>query len=349
MTIARTCERIASLEFPDETRLRLEALWAGLTKPAGSLGQLEAAGTRYACIRNTAEPSLDSKAVYVFCADHGVTAEGVSRYPREVTAEMMRNFVRGGAAINVLCRMHEADARIVDIGVAGPKVEGVLDYRLGEGTANFALEPAMSRALAGRALETGIRLADEAAARFDIVGLGEMGIGNSTPAAALLAAFAGLSGVEVAGRGTGLDDDGVARKARVIDRALALHQPHAGDPLGVLAALGGFEIAGIAGFILGAAARRLPVMLDGFISCAGALIAVALCPLALRTCLFSHVSAEQAHRRMLTFLGVEPLLSLDLRLGEGTGAVLGIHLVEAAVRLLTEMATFEGAQVSRAE
>lgn len=347
-TIVETCSQIEALEFSDEVRARVETRWAGLTKPVGSLGRLESAGTRYACIRDTTEPRLSSKAIYVFCADHGVVAEGVSVYPQAVTVEMMRNFVRGGAAINVLCRMHEVTARIVDIGVAGPKVEGALGYRLAAGTANFAVEPAMSRTVAERAVETGIRLGADAAVHFDIAGVGEMGIGNSTSSAALLAAFAGLSGTEAAGRGTGLDDDGVARKAHVIDRALALHRPDAKDPVGVLASIGGLEIAGIAGFILGAAAHRLPVMLDGFISCAGAVVARALCPAAMRTCLFSHVSAEQAHQRMLDFLDVRPLLALDLRLGEGTGAVLGIHLVEAAVRLLSEMATFEDAQVSRA-
>lgn len=347
--IDRTCEQIAALAFPEALRFRVEARWGGLTKPVGSLGQLEAAGTRYACIRNTAEPHLESKAIYVFCADHGVVAEGVSRYPQSVTMEMMRNFVRGGAAINVLCQVHEIEAVIVDIGAAGEKVEEVLDCRLANGTSNFAKMPAMSRELAARAVETGIHLAEEAADRFEIVGLGDMGIGNSTAAAALLAAFAGLSGAEVAGRGTGLDDEGVARKGRVIDEALAMHQPNPKDPLGVLAAVGGLEIAGIAGFILGAAAHRLPVMLDGFISCAGALVARALSPEAMRTCFFSHASAEQAHRRMLDFLEARPLLSLDLRLGEGTGAALGIHLLETSIRLLTEMATFDAAGVSRAE
>ncbi|MCC6264520.1 MAG: nicotinate-nucleotide--dimethylbenzimidazole phosphoribosyltransferase [Bryobacterales bacterium] len=348
-SINRTREQIAALAFPEALRARVEARWAGLTKPVGSLGQLEEAGTRYACIRNTAEPHLEKKAIYVFCGDHGVVAEGVSRYPQAVTMEMMRNFARGGAAINVLCQAHEMEAVIVDIGAAGATVEEVLDCRLANGTENFAKRPAMSRELAARAVETGIELAKEAAGRFDIVGLGEMGIGNSTSAAALLAAFAGLSGEEAAGRGTGLDDAGVARKARVIDEALALHQPCNLDALGVLAAVGGLEIAGIAGFILGAAAQRLPVMLDGFISCAGAVVAKELCPAALRTCLFSHESAEQGHRRMLSFLDVRPLLALDLRLGEGTGAVLGIHLVETAVRLLMEMATFDAAGVSRAE
>ena len=347
--IQQTCEQIAALPFPGALRSRVEARWAGLTKPVGSLGQLEEAGTRYACIRNSAEPHLETKAVYVFCADHGVVAEGVSRYPQSVTMEMMRNFVRGGAAINVLCQAHNVEAVIVDIGAAGERVEDVLDCRLADGTANFARTAAMPRALAASAVETGIELAKEAAGRFDIVGLGEMGIGNSTAAAALLAAFAGLSGPEVAGRGTGLDETGVERKARVIDAALALHQPRPEDPLGVLALLGGLEIAAIAGFLLGAAAHRLPVMLDGFISCAGAVVARAFCPEVMRACLFSHESADMAHRRMLAFLEARPLLALDLRLGEGTGAVLGIHLVETSIRLLTEMATFDAAGVSRAE
>lgn len=347
--IDRTCEEVLSQEYPDSLRARLEARWDGLTKPPGSLGQLETLATRYACIRNVAEPRLERKGMYVFCGDHGVVAEGVSLYPQGVTVEMMRNFVRGGAAINVLCRVHDIEAVIVDMGAAGEKVEEVLDCRVADGTANFAQQPAMTRDQASRALETGIELAAEAAARFDVVGLGEMGIGNTTSAAALLAAFAGLRGADVAGRGTGMDDAGVLRKAQVIDRALALHQVDPKDPLGVLAAVGGLEIAGIAGFVLGAASHRLPVMLDGFISCAGALVARALCADAMRVCLFSHASAEQAHRRMLAYLNARPLLELDLRLGEGTGAALGIHLLEASVRLLTEMATFESAGVSRAE
>lgn len=346
--IDRTCERIAEQTYSDALRVRLETRWDGLTKPPGSLGQLEALGTRYACIRNTAEPRLERKGMYVFCADHGVVAEGVSLYPQSVTVEMMRNFVAGGAAINVLCRVHEIEAVIVDIGAAGEKVEEVLDCRVADGTANFARQAAMSRETAAHAVETGIELAAAAAERFDVVGLGEMGIGNTTAAAALLAAFAGLSGADVAGRGTGMDSTGVRHKAEVIDAALALHQPNPKDQLGVLAALGGLEIAGIAGFVLGAAAHRLPVMLDGFISCAGAVVAQALCPAAMQACLFSHASAEQAHRRMLQHLGARPLLELDLRLGEGTGAALGIHLLETSVRLLTEMATFDAAGVSQA-
>lgn len=346
--IDQTCEQIAALPFHDALRERVEARWNGLTKPPGSLGQLESIGTRYACIRNTPDPHLESKAIFVFCADHGVVAEGISLYPQAVTVEMMRNFANGGAAINVLCQAHGIEAIIVDIGAAGDKVEDVLDCRLANGTANFAETPAMSPQLAERAVETGIALATDAAKRFDVVGLGEMGIGNTTSAAALLAAFAGISGLDAAGRGTGLDDAGVARKAQVIDRAIALHRPRRDDPLGTLAAVGGLEIAAIAGFILGAAAQRLPVMLDGFIACAGALVARAFCPLAMRSCLFSHVSAEQAHRRMLAFLDARPLLELDLRLGEGTGAALGIHLLETSVRLLNEMATFDSAGVSKA-
>lgn len=347
--IDRTCEQIAALEYPTELRERLSERWNSLTKPIGSLGQLEAIGTQYACIRNTVEPHLGSKVIYVFCADHGVVAEGVSLYPQSVTVEMMRNFVRGGAAINVLCQAHEMEAVIVDMGAAGEKVEDVLDCRLANGTANFAEEPAMSIDLATRAIETGIDLAEEAAKRYDVVGLGEMGIGNTTSAAALLAAFAGLTGAQVAGRGTGLDQAGVTHKAHVIDAALALHSPDPENGLAALAALGGLEIAAIAGFILGAASHRLPVMLDGFISCAGALVARAICPESIRSCLFSHASAEQAHRHMLEFLDVHPLLQLDLRLGEGTGAALAIHLLETSIRLLNEMATFDAAGVSKAE
>jgi len=280
-------------------------------------------------IQETDMPAIGRKVMLLFCADHGVVQESLSPFPAEVTRQMVANFRAGGAAITVLCRQYGIEPVIVDMGVGRP-------------TRNFTREPAMSRVEAQRAIEVG----REHAGDGDLLGAGEMGIGNSTAAAALLCAFTGIDPQEAAGRGTGLDDAGVARKAGVIARALALHRPDAKDALGVLAALGGFEIAAIAGLILGAAERRRVVVLDGFISCSAALLVRAMDPAALDYVVYSHRSAERGHRRMLEALNARPLFDLDMRLGEGTGAAIGISVVEAAVRLYREMATFESAGVS---
>ncbi|MCU1340124.1 MAG: Nicotinate-nucleotide--dimethylbenzimidazole phosphoribosyltransferase [Bryobacterales bacterium] len=314
-----------------EARITLRL--ASLTKPPGSLGRLEELALQVGLIQATDMPSVGRKAMLLFCADHGVTDEGVSPFPQEVTRQMVANFQAGGAAITVLCRQYRIEPVIVDMGVGRP-------------TRNFAREPAMSRVEAQRAVEMGIAHAGDG----DLLGAGEMGIGNSTAAAALLCAFTGANPRDAAGRGTGLDDAGVARKADVIARALALHRPDPTEALGTLAALGGFEIAAIAGLILGAAERRRVVILDGFISCSAALVARAIEPAALDYVVYSHCSAERGHRRMLEALGAlgtrRPLLDLDMRLGEGTGAAIGISLVESAVRLYREMATFASAGVS---
>ncbi len=317
-------EPIAHPELEHEIRARLDSL----TKPPGSLGRLESLALQAGLIQRTAMPSIGRKAMAIFCADHGVVEEGVSPYPSEVTRQMVANFRAGGAAITVLCRHFGIEPVIVDMGVGQP-------------TKNFAREPAMTRTQAEDAMARGMALASSA----DIVGAGEMGIGNSTSAAALLSAFSGLDPQETAGRGTGLDGHGVARKIEVIRRTLALHKPDPADPVGILAALGGFEIAAIAGLILGAAQNRSLVVLDGFISCAGALVARAIAPASLDYVVFSHRSAERGHRKMLEFLNAQPLLDLDMRLGEGTGAAIGINLVESAVKLYREMATFESAGV----
>jgi nicotinate-nucleotide--dimethylbenzimidazole phosphoribosyltransferase len=317
---------IANPELEARIRRRLDSL----TKPRGSLGRLEELALQVGLIQATEMPAIGRKAMLLFCADHGVAVEeGVSPYPPEVTGQMVANFRAGGAAITVLCRQYGIEPVIVDMGVGRP-------------TRNFAREPAMSRIEAQRAIETGIEHANDG----DLLGAGEMGIGNSTAAAALLCAFTGLDPREAAGRGTVLDDAGVARKADVIARALALHRPEHMDPLGVLAALGGFEIAAITGLILGAAERRRVVILDGFISCSAALVARKIEPAALDYVVYSHRSAERGHRRMLEALAARPLLDLDMRLGEGTGAAIGIGIVESALRLYREMATFESAGVS---
>lgn len=312
-----------------ELEVRIRRRLDSLTKPQGSLGRLEELAVQVGLIQGTDMPVVGRKVMLLFCADHGVVEEEVSPFPQEVTRQMVANFRAGGAAITVLCRQHGIEPVIVDMGVGKP-------------TRNFAREPAMSRADAERAIDAGREHANDG----DLLGAGEMGIGNSTAAAALLCAFTGIHPREAAGRGTGLDEAGVARKADVIARALALHRLNPADAIGVLAALGGFEIAAIVGLILGAAEQRRMVVLDGFISCSAALVVRAMEPAALDCVIYSHRSAERGHRLMLEALGARPLLDLDMRLGEGSGAAIGISIVESAVRLYREMATFESAGVS---
>lgn len=317
-----------------------------LTKPPGSLGRLESIVVRLASIQNSEMPSTQRKGIYVFCGDHGITAEGVSPYPSVVTGEMMRNFVRGGAAINALCRRCAIQTVIVDVGSAGPAIPGVVELRAGAGTRNFAVEPAMTPDEANAALAAGKRIAEEASAQFDIVGLGEMGIGNTTAAAAILSVFTGLDPEQTAGAGTGCDSERLQRKVGVLRRALQLHHPDPSDPLGVLCSVGGFEIAAIAGFLVRASELHLAVVLDGFPCCAGAMIARGFSASSLDSAFFAHLSAEKGHEVMLDFLGARPFFSLDMRLGEGTGSALGIGLIDAAVALYREMATFTEASVS---
>jgi nicotinate-nucleotide--dimethylbenzimidazole phosphoribosyltransferase len=320
-----------------------------LTKPPGSLGRLEALSVQLAGITAQSTPSVDRKAVIVLAGDHGIVAEGVSAYPSEVTAQMVLNFLRGGAAINVLARQAGARVIVADVGVAGdlPDHPALLRRKIAPGTANSARGPAMSREQAARAVETGVEIVTAELARgLDLVATGEMGIGNTTPASAITAVYTGLPVAQVTGRGTGVDDAGLARKIAILEHALELHRPDPSDPIGVLAAVGGFEIGAIAGVCLGAAAHRLPVVVDGFISAAGALIAAALCPAVKPYLIASHLSVERGHAPLWETLGLRPLLEMDLRLGEGTGAVLAMHLVEAACRILSGMATFADAGVS---
>lgn len=323
-----------------------------LTKPPGSLGRLETVARRLAGIQRTAKPAIHRKRVYTLAGDHGVTEEGVSAFPREVTAQMVLNFLRGGAAINVLARHVGAEVVVVDIGVDHDfgDLGGLVHAKVARGTANLARGPAMGRREALAALGVGVGLADRAAEDgVDLVGVGEMGIGNTTPAAAILAAFTGLDPAEAVGRGTGVDDQGLARKAEAVRRGLAVNRPDPADPLDVLAKVGGLEIAGIAGVCLGAAARRIPVAVDGFISTAGALVAARLAPAVKEYLFLSHLSQERAHIRMVEHLDQNPLLVLELRLGEGTGAALAMSVIEASARVLSEMATFSEAGVSNRE
>jgi nicotinate-nucleotide--dimethylbenzimidazole phosphoribosyltransferase len=286
--------------------------------------------------------------------DHGVVAEGVSKYPQEVTRQMVLNFVRGGAGINAMARVCGATVIVVDMGVAGDLGElaregKIVSKRVAPGTQNIARGPAMTGEQAARAIEAGIEIVSNLADAVDVFGTGDMGIGNTTPSAAVAAAITGAAPAEVTGRGTGIDDGQLALKVAVIQRALEVNKPDPADGLDVLAKVGGFEIGGIAGMILGAAARRKPVVIDGFISTAGALIAQALAPLAADYVIAAHRSAENGHKVMQRRLNKEPLLDLGMRLGEGTGAAMAMCLVEAAGRILTEVATFEEASVSRAD
>ncbi len=344
-----TCARIRE---PDtHIAVEMQRLLDDKTKPRGSLGRLEEIACQVAAIRgDVALAALaPRKAVVVMGADHGVAEESVSAYPQEVTAQMLLNFARGGAAINVLARQAGARVVVVDMGVKSelPPLPEIRSRRIGAGTRNFTREPAMSRAEAAQALEAGITIAEELATDgITLVGIGDMGIGNTTASSALTAAFTGAPPAEVVGRGTGIDDDGLHRKIDVVRRALALHRPDANDAVGTLAQLGGFEIAGLAGVVLGAVAARIPVVVDGFICGAAALAAARSAPAVAASLIASHRSVEAGHRAVLKALGQRPLLDLDLRLGEGTGAVLAMSLVESALAIVREMATFSSAGVS---
>ncbi len=325
-----------------------------LTKPPGSLGHLEHLSCQLAGITGRLDPPLAQKHIVVMAGDHGVTAEGVSVYPAAVTQQMVYNFLSGGAAINILARQIGATVTVVDMGVSGfiaadhPRF---LDRKIAPGTQNMAVGPAMSRQQAERAVETGIKVVDDLAETdgLDLLMTGDMGIGNTTPSATIAAVITGRAPADVTGRGTGLNDTALQHKIAVVKQTIAMNRPDPTDPLDVLAKVGGFEIGGIAGLILGAAARRVPVIIDGFISTAGALIAVGLASQAKDYLITGHRSAELGHRAMLAHLGLSPLLDLDLRLGEGTGAALAANLVEAAVRILNDMATFAEAGVSSKE
>ena len=343
----KTIDRIQ----PTELRLlaQAQARLDRLTKPIGSLGRLEELAAHYVMITGEMNPKVPRGAVYTFAADHGVTVEGVSAYPSAVTPQMVLNFLRGGAGVNVLARHVGIEVRVVDIGVAFDfeSAPGLIQRKVMPGTKNLMVESAMSLAQAEQALHVGIELATEAAQEgIGLIGTGEMGIGNTTASSAIAAVMTGRSVAEVTGRGTGIDDAGHAHKIDVIQRALALHRLDSTHAMEVLAKVGGLEIGGLAGLMLGAAAARIPVVLDGFIAGAAALIAVGLQPRCKDYLIASHQSVERGHRAILDHLGLKPLLDLDLRLGEGTGACLGMSLVFAAIKILTEMATFDEAGVS---
>jgi nicotinate-nucleotide--dimethylbenzimidazole phosphoribosyltransferase len=346
------------MEFPsippiDQASAELaRARQAQLTKPAGSLGRLEELSVRLAGMQADPRPSVERKTVIVMAADHGVAIEGVSAYPAEVTAQMVLNFLRGGAAINVLARQAGARVTVVDIGVAADfhPLPGLVDRKVARGTGNILKGPALTPAQAHQALQAGMDvLAEEAGRGLDLVATGDMGIGNTTPSTAIASLMTGLPVAQVAGRGTGVDDAGLARKIRVIEAAIFLNKPNPADAMDVLCKVGGLEIAGLAGVMIAAAARRIPVVVDGFISTAAAMIASGLVPAVRDYLISAHRSVEIGHTAMLQHLELEPLLDLEMRLGEGTGAVLAFHLLEAATRILREMATFDEAGVDGKE
>ncbi|MGE5618674.1 MAG: nicotinate-nucleotide--dimethylbenzimidazole phosphoribosyltransferase [Sphingomonadaceae bacterium] len=347
-------ERLASSITPlDEATMEAARQRQGqLTKPPGSMGRLEDLAVQLAGITGQVQPRLPRKAVVVMAGDHGVVAEGVSAFPSEVTPQMVRNFLAGGAAINVLSRRAGARVVVVDVGVASElsPADGLVARKVAFGTKNLAVQPAMTREEAARAILAGVEVVESELSRgLDLVATGEMGIGNTTPSAAIVAVLTGSPVAEVVGRGTGIDDTGLARKIRVIERGIQINRPDRQDPMDVLAKVGGLEIAGLVGVILAGAAHRLPVVIDGFISGAAALVAARLWPQLLPYLIPSHQSVEVGHRVLLQHLGLRPLLALDLRLGEGTGAAIAMHLIDDALALQDEMATFAEAGVSGRE
>jgi nicotinate-nucleotide--dimethylbenzimidazole phosphoribosyltransferase len=323
-----------------------------LTKPQGSLGRLEALSVQIAGITGKAAPQIQDKVVIVMAADHGVTAEGVSTYPSEVTAQMVLNFLNGGAAINVLARHGGVRVVVVDMGVAAdlPHHPDLVSLKIARGTGNMVREPAMSREQASAAILAGAGVLETELARgLDVLATGDMGIGNTTPSAAIASAILGRDPGEIVGRGTGIDDDGLQRKIQAVKRALEHQRPDPKDGLDLLSKVGGFEIGGLAGTMLAAAAHRRPIVIDGFISTAAAMIAVTIAPVSKAYMIAAHRSQERGHLLMLEWLGLDPLLDLNLRLGEGTGAVLALPIIEAACKILNQMATFGQAGVSEKE
>jgi nicotinate-nucleotide--dimethylbenzimidazole phosphoribosyltransferase len=350
MTLNEAIERIKPVDerFHVVAQRRLD----NLTKPQGSLGRLEEFARELVGIYATEMPEVPKKAVFTFAADHGVAEEGVSAFPQEVTQQMVLNFIRGGAGINVLARHAGADVIVVDIGVKADfePMEGLEIRKVVHGSKNMTKGPAMSREEALRCIEVGISLAEEYAQKnYRMFGTGEMGIANTTPSSAVCAVITARPVEEVTGRGTGIDDEALKRKIDVIKKAIEVNRPDPKDPIDVLAKVGGPEIGGIAGLCLGAAALGLPVVVDGFISTAGALIAYELAPAARQYMFFAHLSQEIGHRAMIEHMKGKPILDLNLRLGEGTGAALAMTIIDAGLKIYREMATFQEAGVSEGQ
>jgi nicotinate-nucleotide--dimethylbenzimidazole phosphoribosyltransferase len=322
-----------------------------LTKPRGSLGKLEDFARRMVGISGTLSPVIKRKVIFVMAGDHGVVEEGVSAYPQEVTFQMVYNFIRGGAGINVLARHMGAEIVVVDMGVTKdfPLEESIKRKKIAYGTNNIAKGPAMSKDEAERAIIAGIEVFEDefSKKRIDIIGLGEMGIANTTSSSAIVACLTGSKVEAVTGSGTGLNQEQIKNKIKVIKKALELNKPNPQDGLDVLSKIGGFEIGGLAGCLLAAVSHRVPIVIDGFISCASVLIAIKLAPLVKDYIFASHNSVEKGHKIALKHIGKVPMFDLGMRLGEGTGAALGISFIEAGVKILTQMATFKEAGVDK--
>ena len=346
-------DTVESIEPVSSLRLKNAQIHLdSLTKPPGSLGLLEELAKRYTAIRDTDRPRINKKSVIVFAADHGVTEEGISAYPAEVTPQMVKNFLDGGAAINVLARQQSAEVLVIDIGVNhrfDPHSE-LLDRKIAFGTRNMAKEPAMTRVEAEESITIGIQLASQLAEKgVDLLATGEMGIGNTTASSAIFSLLSDLSVSEVTGRGTGIDDKTLNKKIAVIQQALDKHNPNPEDPIDILAKVGGYEIGGIMGLLLGAAAKNIPIVVDGLISSAGAALAIKLNPSVKDYIFPSHRSVEPGQKVFFDLIETPPLFDLKMRLGEGTGAVLAFGLIEAAVKIYSEMATFQSAGITDRE
>ncbi|MBF0112254.1 MAG: nicotinate-nucleotide--dimethylbenzimidazole phosphoribosyltransferase [Desulfamplus sp.] len=358
---------IKQIKKPDEN-VKVKALdrLANQARPAGSLGTLEDVGAKIASIAgikdkniiNTLDVKLKNKIIVTCAGDHGVVQEGVSLFPQEVTPQMVENFVNGGASINVLAKHAGATVKVADFGVNfdfSPNMP-IFHKKVRKATSNFAKEPAMSRDEAIQSILGGISIVEELlkdadlnGTTVDILGTGDMGIGNTTPSSAIIAAFSGISVAELTGRGTGINDEMLKNKIQVIEKALELHKPNPSDPIDVLSKVGGFEIGGLAGLVIGAAAYAIPVVCDGIISTAGALIAYKLAPNVVDYLFAGHRSVEVGHKFMHQLMGLEPLLDIKFRLGEGTGAALAFELIDAATRILAEIKTFEEVAIINAQ
>ena len=345
---SRLQELIARITDLDDLAIaQIQERLDSLTKPQGSLGQLEHLAKQLGGIQRTSHPTIQKKAVLLMAGDHGVVEEGVSAFPQEVTPQMAYNIMHGGAGINVLARQANAEVFLTDVGVAFPLEGNIIHKRVAGGTRNMTKGPAMTRQEALEALLVGADVADEKIhAGYNLFATGELGIGNTTPSSAIVALFTNSSIEDVVGRGTGIDDAGLVKKCKAIEKAFEVNRPNKEDALDVLTKVGGLEIAAIAGSILQAAASRVPIVIDGFISTAGALVAAKLAPKSTAFMIPSHGSVEIGHRKALAELGLDPLINLNMRLGEGTGAVLTFYFVEAALRIIEEMATFADAGVS---
>jgi len=349
--IKKTIAKIEKIDYSlvKKTQNRLD----NLTKPQGSLGRLEELAKLIVGITGKENPILKNKVIFTLAADHGVTEEKVSAYPKEVTAQMVYNFLSGGAGINVLAQHVGARVVVVDMGVAEKirvpkiKVQNFKDKKIGYGTKNMTKGPAMTKEEAIKSIETGIEVFESEFKRgIDIIGMGDMGIGNTTASSAITSVITERPVQDVTGRGTGIDEQTLSKKINVIKKAIRINRPNPKDAIDVLAKVGGFEIGGLAGVILAAAANRIPLVIDGFISGAAALIAYKLEPKVKDYMIAAHRSQELGHRAILEFIGLRPLLDLDLRLGEGTGAALAVGIAEASIKVLTQMATFQSASVS---